>query len=178
MAQSFFKYNDFISKIRTSNLPRSERFEVLITPPAGVANAEIMRDFTIMCEEAQIPGLSATNIPYRIGAWTEYRTTNVEFLSAEFVFTFVCNEDWGIRKVLEDWIFSNANPISKEVAWASDTYGSIEVASLDMQDNVVASWKLYNVVPKLVNLVPVSNTSPGIIRLSTSFVAEWWERVI
>lgn len=178
MAKSFFKYNDFVSKIRTSNLPRSERFEVMIAPPANVAGPQEMSEFTVLCEEAQIPGLSATNVPYRVGAWTEYRTTNVEYLSAEFVFTFLCNENWGIRSVLENWIFSAVNPVSKEVAWASDTYGTIEIASLDMQDNVIASWKLYNVIPKLVNLVPVSNGTTGVIRLSTSFVAEYWERTL
>jgi len=174
---AMFKYQDFLANVRGQFLPRSDRFEVMVTFPS-VLNLpeEVKRQTTLFCEEAQIPGLSGVNVPLRIGNWTEYRNTNVEFLGAESVFTFVCDQGWKIREAFESWVYATADPVSKETGWQESVQGSFEVFSLDVKDEVIASWRFYESVPKLVNLVPVSSGNPSVIRLSVSVASNYWER--
>jgi hypothetical protein len=178
MAKSDTKLQNFLSQIRTQNTPRSDRFEVVFNLPPGLQGSPgFTRSLSVYCEEAQIPGLAATNLPIKIGAWTEYRTQNVEFLTTELSFTFLCDEFWSGREVFEDWIALAANTNSKEVGFYENYVADITVKSLSTQDDVLASWKVIEATPKLINLIPVSWSNQGFIRMSVSFAAKKWERV-
>ena len=175
MANSSFKISDFLGVVRSSQTQRSDRFEISFFPPSGIGG-NTTRLASILCEEAQVPGLSATVQPLRVGAWTEQRVKNLEFLGDEFVFTFVCDEGWGIRGMMEDWMNYISNPTSKELAFPSDYMGKVKIATLNTKDEITASWMLYDAFPKLLNVVPVSSSNPGVIRLSCTFASTWWER--
>ena len=178
MAKSETKLENFLSQIRTQHAPRSDRFEVIFNLPSGVEGSqEFVRTLSIYCEEAQIPGLSATNLPVKIGAWTEYRTQNVEFLTTELTFTFICDEMWAGREVFEDWISLAASVNSKEVSYYDNYVADIIVKSLSTEDDVLAAWKVIQATPKLNNLIPVSWNNQGLIRMSVSFSAKKWERI-
>jgi hypothetical protein len=129
------------------------------------------------CEEAQIPGIAATNLPIKIGAWTEYRTQNVEFLTTEMSFTFLVDELFSGRELFEDWISLAANPNSKEVRYYTDYVADITIKSLSTKDDVLAAWKLIDATPKLINLTPVSWSNQGLMRMTISFSAKKWVRI-
>lgn len=176
MAQNNF--SNFLATVRGSHTPRADRFEVVVNFPGALAlPPDVARTTSILCEEAQIPGLVATNLPFRIGAWTEYRTQNLEFLGAEAVFTFLADQNWGIRKAFEDWAFLCSDPVSKETAYPEDIYGSITVYSLAVDDSVLAGWKFYETMPKLLSLIPVAASNTSAIRLSITMASTFWERV-
>jgi len=176
MANSSFKISDFLGTVRNSQTQRSDRFEVSFFPPAAVGAGNATRLASILCEEAQVPGLSGTVAPLKVGAWTEMRVKNIEFLGEEYVYTFVCDEGWGIRSMLENWMNYIASPRSKELAFPSDYMGQVKVSTLNTKDEITGSWMLYDAFPKLLNVVPVSAGNPGIIRLSCTFASTWWER--
>lgn len=171
------KLDNFLSQIRSQHTPRSERFEVIFSvPPALSERVDDVRSISVYCEEAQIPGLVGTNVPVKIGAWTEYRTQNVEFLTTDMTFTFLVDEDWKGRKFFEDWIGASADPTSKEVSFYDDVKSVVQIRSLSVNDDVLAEWKLHDAVPKLINLTPVSWNNTGFIRMSVSVSAKRWTR--
>ena len=178
MAKSLTKLENFLTQIRTQHTPRSDRFEVEFNLPPGIQGSPgFTRTLSIYCEEAQIPGLAATNLPVKIGAWTEYRTQNVEFLTTELSFTFLCDEFWSGRELFEDWIRLAADVNSKEVEYYENYVANITVKSLSTEDDVLAAWRIIDATPKLINLIPVSWSNQGFIRMSVSFAAKKWERV-
>ena len=173
------KLENFLAQVRTQHTPRSERFEVVFYPPPGGIpgfNLDDFRSISVYCEEAQIPGLVATNVPVKIGAWTEYRTQNVEFLTTDMTFTFLVEENWKGRDLFESWIALSANPYSKEVAYYAEVVGTVDIRSLSVNDDILAEWKLHDAVPKLINLTPVSWNNTGFIRMSVSVSAKYWTR--
>lgn len=177
MAKSHSKLDNFLTQIRSQYTPRSERFEVIFNVPAALrVSQEDVRSISVYCEEAQIPGLAATNLPVKIGAWTEYRTQNVEFLTTDMSFTFIVDQDWKGRELFENWITLSADPLSKEVAFYNDVVGSIDIRSLSVNDDILAQWKLHEAVPKLINLTPVSWNNVGFIRMTVSVSAKRWTR--
>jgi hypothetical protein len=176
---------DFQSKIRRQYTPETDRFEVEFwIPPFGYqvgpptpGSAQKARTLTVMCEEASIPGLAATNLPVKIGAWTEFRTQNVEFLTQETVFTFIADEQMEIRSTFEEWINACANLNSKEVAWHGDVTGTVEVKVINKREGVEAGWKLIEAMPKLISVTPLAWGNNQHIRISVSMVAKKWERM-
>ena len=169
--------DNFLSQIRSQHTPRSERFEVIFSVPAALEeSASDVRSISVYCEEAQIPGLVGTNVPVKIGAWTEYRTQNVEFLTTDMNFTFIVDENWKGREIFEKWIGLSADPVSKEVAFYDDVKSVIQIRSLSVNDDILAEWVLHDAVPKLINLTPVSWNNTGFIRMSVSVSAKRWTR--
>ena len=180
MAKASNKLVNFLSEIRNQHTPRTERFEVMFNIPAGLRSqisygAE--QTISIRCEEAQIPGMAATNLPVKIGAWTEYRTQNVEFLTTDMSFSFIVDEDWHGRELFEKWIAMSADTTSKEVGFYTDVVADIEISSLSTNDDVLAKWRLIDAVPKLINLTPMSWSNIGFLRMSVSVSAKKWERI-
>tara|TARA_Y100000389_G_C17442032_1_gene509206 strand:+ start:1060 stop:1680 length:621 start_codon:yes stop_codon:yes gene_type:complete len=175
-AKATTKLENFLSDIRSQHTPRADRFEVFFTPPDFIATQSDIRSIAVYCEEAQIPGLAATNLPIKIGAWTEYRTQNVEFLTTDMSFTFICDQEWAGRKLFENWINASADPLSKEVAYYKDVIGTVNIRSLSVNDDILAEWTLHDVVPKLINLTPVSWSNTGFIRMTVSVSAKRWTR--
>ena len=135
------------------------------------------RTLTVMCEEASIPGLAATNLPVKIGAWTEFRTQNVEFLTQETVFTFIADEQMRIRETFEKWIDACADLNTKEVAWHDEVTGIVEVRLINRRENVEAGWQLIDAMPKLISVTPLSWGNQQHVRISVSMVAKKWKKI-
>jgi len=174
MAKSFTKLENFFSEIRSQDTPRLDRIEVVFNVPRALLNRANARQLSLYCEEAQIPGLAATNLPVKIGAWTEYRTQNVEFLTTEMSFTFIIDEKWRVREVFEEWIALAGDPNSKEVGYYDNYVSTIDIKSLSVDNDVLAEWTLVDATPKIINLTPVSWGNAGLIRMSVSFSARSW----
>ena len=183
MASAFKNIDDFRAAIRSSFTPRSDRFEVSIDFPWEVS--QIIQGpnyernppdgmFTLRCEECQIPGLAATNLPVKFGAWTEFRTQNVEFLSQEVPFTFLMDRRWAIREAFETWINLCSNMKNKEVEFQDNVKSTMHVKALDLQDKVIGHWKFWDCTPKLINLTPMSWSNSNLVRGSVTMVAKYW----
>jgi len=171
MARSTTNYQEFLHRMRREHLPKSDRFEVEIGGCAKLGKNYLV---TLMCEEAQIPGLSVNNAPYKIGPWTEYRSQNLEFLSTEVVFTFLVDESWSLRAYFETWINHSVNMKSKEVGFYHDITADVFIKSLDTQDRVIGKWRLIEAMPKLLNITPVSWGNGNQLRMSLSMTAKRW----
>lgn len=177
MAKSFTKLENFFSEIRSQHTPRADRFEVIFNMPGKLLNRVNARQLSLYCEEAQIPGLAATNLPIKIGPWTEYRTQNLEFLTTELSFTFILDEKWRVREAFEEWIAASVNPVNKEVTFYNDYVSNVEIKSLGVNNEILAEWQLVDAAPKLINVTPVSWGSNSFIRMSVSMSAKRWYKI-
>lgn len=179
MAKSKTNLDNFLGQVREQYIPRSDKFEVQFTFPdifERYPNDQI-RQLTVMCEEAQLPGLSATNVPIKIGPWTEFRNQNVEFLTQDSVFTFVSDGAFDIRTMFEYWIQASVDPVTKEAQYQQDIAGTIDIAVLDNQNNVRTEYQLQDAIPKLINVTPLAWSNTGHIRVSVSFAAKKWVKL-
>ena len=181
--KSQFGFANFLAVQRNTRLPRTERFEVSFNIPIkvrlpGNLSRFVTSKMSIMCEEAQIPGFVTNTVPIKIGPWTEYRTQNLDFLTSDVVFTFIVDETWGVRTLFERWIQHCVDPKSKEVKFHDDMYSDLEIKSLSDNDIVLAKWKVYEAIPKLISLTPLAWGNIGFIRMSVAMSAKYWERKI
>ena len=168
----------FQQTIYNTQLARTERFECQFNFPLSVRtafdNTRISENCTIMCEEVQIPGMALANKEFNVGPWTHYRNTNMQFLGQEINFTFYTDINWEQREVFEQWFAATVDPTSKQSYWPSDTWGSVSINAMDMQDNYRRSWVLHEVTPKVLNLQPMSMGSVGVVRTTLIVSATYW----
>jgi hypothetical protein len=168
----------FQQTIYNKQLARTERFECQFNFPLSVRtafdNPRIAEDATIMCEEVQIPGMALANKEFNVGPWTHYRNTNMQFLGQEINFTFYTDVNWEQREVFEQWFAATVDPTSKQSYWPSDTWGSVSINAMDLQDNYRRSWVLHEVTPKVLNLQPMSMGSVGVVRTTLIVSATYW----
>ena len=101
MADSYFKFNDLLAKVRKEDLSRAGRFEIEINGPPGLGYD---RHVSILCEEAAVPGILIPASPVRIGNWTEFRTQGLEYLGESASFTFYCDANWDVRAYFEAFL--------------------------------------------------------------------------
>lgn len=180
MAKSFYNNKNFSAFIASNAPQRSDRFEVLIPIPEALSDAYPgtgSQIVSLMCEEASLPGYSATNTPVKIGAWTEFRNQNLEFITQDVVFTFLSDDSLAIRGLFEKWIELTVSPVSKEVAWPVEVQRDLIVRALDRQDNVRAEYVIIDAIPKLVNINQLSWSNTALLRISVSFAARKWYRI-
>jgi len=202
---SLTKFEDFIGKVRSRPLARTERFECTFAFPNSfqgeiarlrevlkgrnssmIASADKQggvvwgglaeNECTIMCEEVQIPGMVLQNKEVPIGAWNFMRNSNVNFLGNEINITFLTDIDWYLRHVFEAWISHCVNTTSKEVAFPDDQYGEVSISALDWGpgENVRTTWKLYEVTPKVLNLIPLAMMGTSIARTTLIISSAYW----
>jgi len=169
----------FQQTIYNKQLARTERFECQFNFPHAVRtsfhNSRIAENATIMCEEVQIPGMAMANKEYNVGPWTHYRNTNLQFLGQEINFTFYTDTNWELRELFENWFAMTVDPTSKQSYWPNDTWGTISINAMDLQDNYRRSWVLHEVTPKVLNLQPMSMGSVGVVRTTLIVSATYWD---
>jgi len=173
MADSYFKFNDLLAKVRKEDLSRAGRFEIEINGPPGLGYD---RHVSILCEEAAVPGLLIPYTPVKIGNWTESRAQGLEYFGDNATFTFYCDTNWDVRAYFEDWMGrATVNPLSKEVGFYNEYVGRVTIYTLDRGDRRTGEWTLVDAFPRNISLTPLSASNEGINRVSISMTYKYWK---
>ena len=158
-------------EIKSRTFARAERYRVTIDAFGGKAGTDVQ----LFCEEVQIPGAILSNKEYNVGPWTFFRNTKLGFLGNEINFTFLTTNDWILRSECEKWISACVNPNSQEVAYPISIHSTVQIECLDLQDNVTKKWTLYEAMPKVLNLVPLSYGTVSAVRNTLIMSSAYWE---
>ena len=135
--------NDFVSKIRTGDLARSNRFEVEILSPGAIDS----KDVNILCEDASVPGLIIPYAPVKIGNITEPRAHGMEFFGDNATFTFFCDTNWDVRSYFENWMA--AMRVSISIAYKKwVALGAADVNPGNTLESAVGDPSTNNIPPK------------------------------
>ena len=116
-----------------------------------------------------------SNKEYNVGPWTFFRNTKVGFLGNEINFTFLTDQDWFLRSFFEHWVSACADTVSQEIGYPDDVTTTITIKALDVQDNVKKEWTLYEAMPKVINLVPLSSGTVSAVRNTLIISSAYWD---
>jgi len=173
---------NYIADIKERTFARADRFEVTFNlgeikdkNVGKGSRSDPIKTGQLYCEEVQIPGMILSNKEFNIGPWTFFRNTKVGFLGNEINFTFLTTNDWELRSFFEEWISACADTNSQELGYIDDVTCTVDIATLDLQDNVTKKWRLYECMPKVLNLVPMSSGTVAPIRNTLIVSAAYWE---
>jgi len=176
---------------------RPNRFEVIITLPAGVSGAssqgagdsalasnlaalrsgETARRISFRCDSISIPGrnLRTTgneNIygpPHEIVQGQTFAPVSA---------TFYCGSDLAERYFFEEWQKITYNPYTYNINYYKEYVGSVEIYQLNEQDERTYGCKLMEVFPKTVDALSYGHGSNNEIhKVSVEFAYRYWKNI-
>lgn len=174
--------NDFITQVKSKDLARANRYEVIFSPPNimlghSTSSGESPRLLSMFVEDVLFPGLIIGTRAYRLNNLNQQRATSIDFMGDSIVFTILVDTSWTVKDFIGDWMRKIVDPVSREIEYPNEYYGRINLFALNNQDKVVAEWQLEDVFPRSMAPINATSTSTEVLRLPVSFAYTRW-RVI
>lgn len=159
-----------------AGLARNNRFEVLITPPRGLADkfseAELA---SLYVEQASIPLLNIFAKPFKIFGPSYQRPISSEYGGEGLPMTFHVDQNFAIRRFFEDWMHVIVDPIRFTVGYQENYITDIYIRQLDEQDNITNEIKLIEAFPRNLNLMDLNHSASNQThRLNVLFAYRYW----
>lgn len=138
---------EFITKIKTANVARPNKYEVSIFPPAGLGAAP--RDLAMMAESVSFPGqnVRASADLLRHGP---QREVGQGMTYGPFNITFICTEGLPEKKFFEEWQEFIINKETWEARFYKDYVGTINLSALTVGEQESYSVKIHEAYPKTI----------------------------
>lgn len=159
-------YEKFLAHVRSKNLARQNRFEVII--PYG--DSQLL---SLMCHSVTIPSqfvVTDTNNMFGISrdhAWMK----NVN----QVVMRFYLDTDLKVKKIFDDWLKQIQNPHTGILEYYSKYIRDVTVKVLDINDNIRNEVIMYEAYPRNVEGDTMEARSNGIAELVVTFNFRFFE---
>jgi hypothetical protein len=180
MAKASFNLSQFIGAVREDSLARVNRFEVFITPPAGMIgkNRSNASAVSLYCEMASLPPVNISTKSFKIFGPTYQRPFSAEYGGEGISLTFHVDRDMQVKKFFDDWTATVVDPDTGLVGFQEDYISTISLRQLDEQENVTYELELYEAFPRSVNLLELNNSAQNQThRLNVLFAYRYWKDV-
>ena len=181
---------------RYGGLAKSARFAVKIMPARlhlSRGYSEFMKDFTYLCEAAEMPGRGFMNLDVRYYGPSQKLPFQSQY--EDTTMTFLCRSESFERQFFDDWM-EMINPTNSfDFSYRSDYETTIEILQLAEYGNVRSggpnaglaqpaptapkeTYKitLFNAFPLLINPQPMTWADDQVQRLAVTFTYHKWRR--
>ena len=175
MSKANFNLDDFRTTIAIDSLARTNRFEVLIIPPAGMQATGMGEMVSLYCEQASLPMLNISSKAFKIFGPTYQRPVTSEYGGEGISFAFHVDREMDIRRFFENWMHTIIDPDDFTVGYQRDYVTSIFIRQLDEQENVTYEVELIDAFPRNMNLMELNNAATNQThRLNILFAYRYW----
>lgn len=178
MAKSDFSLDRVRAEILSgAGLARTNRFEVVITPPPGLAgyDKKIGELVSMYAEQASIPLLNIFTKSYKVFGPTQQRPITAEYGGEGIPITFHVDRNMVVRKFFEDWMHIIIDSKTFTVGYQRDYITNVVIRQLDEQDNITQEVTLLEAFPRNLNLMDLNNSSSNQThRLNVLFAYRYW----
>lgn len=172
-----FKLDNFRSTVLKFGLARTNRFEVIIATPPGVA-ADGGALVSLMCEQTNFPPLNIATKPFKIFGPTYQRPITSEYGGDGISMTFHVDRNMDVRKMFERWMNLIVDPVTFTVNYQQNYVSTIRIRQHDEQDNITHEVELLEAFPRNINLMDLNHNSTNQThRLNILFAYRYWRAI-
>lgn len=170
-----------LDRVRTeilngAGLARTNRFEVIITPPPAMGTEGVPGLVSMYVEQASIPLMNIFTKSFKIFGPSYQRPISSEYGGEGLPITFHVDRDMQVRKFFENWMHKVVRPDVFTVAYQEDYITDIIIRQLDEQDNITHEIILYEAFPRNMNLMDLNQGSSNQThRLNVLFAYRYWK---
>ena len=184
----------FFGSLSHDGYSKANRYEVIIGLPSGASgtdaasagssaliesvrnleSGDTARRISFRCDSISMPGRNLRSVmngniygpPHEIVQGLTF---------AEVAATFYAGSDMGERIFFEEWQKVTYNPQTYDINYYKEYVGSIEIYTLNEQDERTYGVKLWEVFPKTIDAIPLSHASSNTInKVGVSFAYKYW----
>lgn len=171
---------DFLTLVRSENLARSNRFEVMIQAPQMLADhttsmGDSVRVTSMLAEDVIFPGLLIGTRMLKLNNILAPRATAIDFGGDSITVTFLCDNAWAAKDFFGDWMRLIVDPVTREIRWPEEYYGGMDIVALNEQDEITAHWRLFDIFPRSIAPIQASATNAQVLRMPVTFTYAKWQ---
>ena len=195
-ALAYGTLNEILGMGRSSDgISRPNRYEVTLLPPTGSRGSpgignniftkimgEMLGDGTVRatglkCESISMPGRNIETTP-DTNIYGPERNIATGFTFADVTATFQCSSDMKEKKYLETWQRLAYNPQTWAMGYYNDYVGTIQIHTLDEQNNKRYGVELAEAFPKTIEAQALSYTTPDSYQtIGCTFTYRYWKNL-
>jgi hypothetical protein len=195
-ALAYGTLNEILGMGRSSDgISRPNRYEVTLLPPTGSRGSpgignniftkimgEMLGDGTVRatglkCEGISMPGRNIDTTP-DTNMYGPERNIATGFTFADITATFQCSSDMKEKKYLETWQRLAYNPQTWAMGYYNDYVGTIQIHTLDEQNNKRYGVELVEAYPKTIEAQALSYTTPNSYQtIGCTFTYRYWKNL-
>lgn len=130
MSKSHFSLSNFQSQVATSALARTNRFEVIITPPKVAYRKDNSELASLFCEVSNLPPLNINVKPFKMYGPSHQRPVGSDYGGDGLSMTFHLDSKMTIKRFFDDWMEGIVIRDTFNVAYQSNYVTSILLKQL------------------------------------------------
>jgi len=173
---------------------RQNKYEVTLFPPTGQAGSrgkssnifskimgEILGDGTVRatglkCEQIELPGRTIDTTP-DTNIYGPERNIATGYTFADITATFQLSTDLREKKYFESWQRLTFNPQTFAMGYYDDYIGSVDIHTMDEQNNKRYGVKLVECFPKSIGAQQLSYAGSGYLTVAIVFSYRYWKNL-
>lgn len=177
-AKAEFNLDRFKARVLGEGLARTNRFEVLITPPLSLPTFSTDREkLSMFCEVSNFPPITLNVRPFRIFGPNFQRPISSEYGGDGLSMIFHVDREMRIKTLFDSWLELIVNGVDWTVLYPSDYQTTITLRQLDEQNNVTYEIELLEAFPRSMNIMELNNSAQNQThRLNVIFAYRYWQR--
>ena len=181
MSKSHFSLSNFQAQVATSALARTNRFEVIITPPKIAQRKDKSELASLFCEVSNLPPLNINVKAFKMYGPNHQRPIGSDYGGDGLSMTFHLDSGMTIKKFFDDWMEGIVTRDTYNVNYQDNYATSILLKQLrpsqDVKDDVMYEIELIEAFPRSMNIVEFNNSAQNQTqRLTVVFAYRYWRR--
>lgn len=164
--------NAFIATVKSRGLARSNRFNVNITWPSGIALLETAKLANLLCEASSLPGYNIATQPLKIMG--ESREVPYEPMYDPVTLTFYMDAQFEIKDAFETWMSYIIDPVTKTTNYYSTYTSEINISVENINGSIPYNVTLFEAFPKSMTAVTLNQGDRDVMRLNVGIQYKYW----
>jgi hypothetical protein len=156
--------SEFISRIKTDNVARLNRFVVEMENPATIFNHELVQ---LYCEQATLPSITFASQPTR--SYGEQREVvydrNFETLSL----TFLVDRQFKVKEFFDLWANRIIDPETRLHGYYRTYAADMKITTYDTKENATYQTSVFEAYPKTIGALSLDHNSKDVAKLQVTF---------
>ena len=161
--------NEFISKVKSTGLAKTNRYKVSIALPKSMPTfSNSSRLATLFCEETSLPGLDIFTSTQNV--ISERRLLPYSRKYNNVPMTFYVDNNFEVKSFFDNWMKYVSDESTKITSYYSDYISpSIEISVLPMDSEIPThTVTLYEAYPKAISDINLSYSSSDVAKINIS----------
>ena len=194
-AVAYGTLDEILGMGRSDNgIARQNKYEVTLFPPTGQAGSrgkssnifskimgEILGDGTVRatglkCEQIELPGRTIDTTP-DTNIYGPDRDIATGYSYADITATFQLSSDLKEKKYFETWQRLTFNPQTFAMGYYDDYIGSVDIHTMDEQNNKRYGVKLVECFPKTIGAQQLSYAGNGYLTVAIVLSYRYWKNL-
>jgi hypothetical protein len=179
--------NDFITKIKSEGLARTNRFAITMGLPNVLDYGRnpfntSPYDVALLCENVQIPGVNLNTIQNR--TFGEFRETPYETMYDALTATFYVDREMKIKTLFDKWILGiqgyngpSGGTGSRTFRYYNEYVTDMQIYVNDTMNQTYYGVALYEVYPKTIGAITLDNNSKEIMKMTVTLQYKFWRPI-